>query len=130
MAAYASWRAMQLLLFLMGLAAFLSVVTLLPETIHPGTRGIDILLARELRDGLGAPGTTRRWRFVWLNPFKAIRLLRGPVILFVVSTGALFSLGWTVMLSVLFQSLAAAIALATFFGDCFTTVLVTTNLIQ
>ena len=90
MATYASWRAMQLLLFLMGLAAFLSVVTFLPETIHPGTRGIDVVHAHELRDRSGAPGKTRRWRFVWLNPFKPIHLLRGPVILFVVSAGVFY----------------------------------------
>ncbi|KAF8519865.1 major facilitator superfamily domain-containing protein [Gautieria morchelliformis] len=80
MATYASWRAMQLFIFSMGLTALISVAVFLPETSHPGTRGIDNLI---LQERFGQPLKRPKWRMVWLNPFKPLRILQGPVILFV-----------------------------------------------
>jgi hypothetical protein len=85
MATYASWRVMQLLLFAMGLTTFISVAVFLPETSHPGSRGIDKLLEEEAHVGLDPGAKKRRWRWVWLNPFGALALLRGPNVLLVVS---------------------------------------------
>ena len=94
MATYASWRAMQMFIFSMGLVAFIFVALFLPETSHPGTRGIDLLHAREVSEGLGSsPIKTKRWRMVWINPFKSLVMLRGPVILFVVSTRCVILVG-------------------------------------
>lgn len=94
MATYASWRAMQMFIFSMGLVAFIFVALFLPETSHPGTRGIDLLHAREVSEGLGSsPLKTKRWRMVWINPFKSLVMLRGPVILFVVSIRCVLPVG-------------------------------------
>lgn len=71
---------MQLVLFGIALFSLICVVILLPETMHPGTRGIDKLLIIEEAHGENSP----RWRFVWINPFKSLALLRGPNIFFVV----------------------------------------------
>jgi hypothetical protein len=71
---------MQLLLLVMGFTAFLSVAILLPETSHPGTRGVDVVYANDAFK----PAKERRWRWVWLNPFASVKLLRGPAVFFVV----------------------------------------------
>ncbi|KAF8577030.1 MFS general substrate transporter [Ramaria rubella] len=92
LATYVSWRATQLLLFFLGLVAFSSVALFLPETSHPGSKGLDIF--KELQ-GNKFLSKKRAWHWVWLNPLTALSLLQGPVILFV--------------------SLAAAFALITFY---------------
>ncbi|KAF8577031.1 MFS general substrate transporter [Ramaria rubella] len=92
LATYASWRVMQLLIFSMGLVGFISVATFLPETSHPGCRGIDKYFTPDV---IGVPAKKRAWKWVWLSPFQSLTLLRGPVILLV--------------------SLAAALALITFY---------------
>ena len=78
-ATYASWRVMQLILFGMAAAALLSIALLLPETSHPGTRGIDKALAKE-----EAKGQSRGRHIVLLNPFKSLKLLKSPNVLLVV----------------------------------------------
>ncbi|KAF7321557.1 MFS general substrate transporter [Mycena kentingensis (nom. inval.)] len=87
-ARYASWRHVQLGIFVFGLLVLMGVVTLLPETSHPGSRGIDKLLKAEedseddrVRNEISAPQS--KWRWVWLNPFSCIYLCRAPNILFV-----------------------------------------------
>jgi MFS family permease len=64
----------------------------LPETAHPGSRGVDRMLDAE-RAKLGtSDGATDqvRWRWVWLNPFASLALLRAPNLLAVV--GSLLSI--------------------------------------
>ncbi|OCH87265.1 MFS general substrate transporter [Obba rivulosa] len=63
---YASWRTMQYVLFANGLAALVAVALFLPETSHPGTRGVDKV------------AETGRRTWVWLNPFRCLALLRAP----------------------------------------------------
>ncbi|KAI0628835.1 MFS general substrate transporter [Trametes polyzona] len=76
---YASWRIVQWALFAMGLAAYILIILWLPETLHPE-------VAREkLR---AAAGGVEEQKFVWLNPFKSLALLRSPNILLITITGS------------------------------------------
>ncbi|KAG2021362.1 multidrug transporter, variant 3 [Coprinopsis cinerea AmutBmut pab1-1] len=68
---YASWRLMQLGLGCIGFALWFAVLLWLPETSHPGTRGIEKIDAQSLP----------RWRPVILNPLRPLALLRSPVML-------------------------------------------------
>lgn len=63
---YSSWRVMQYILAVCSLFAFTLLYFLLPETSHPGARGMDKL-----------PPNKRR-NFVLLNPLKSMTLLRSP----------------------------------------------------
>jgi len=74
---YASWRLVQFALFCSGLIAWILVALFLPETSHPGERGIDKAMA------LGSSRNAGKG-FVWLNPFKPLLLLKSPNVLFVV----------------------------------------------
>lgn len=83
---YSSWRMMQWILFGMAMLALILVNLILPETAHPGSRGMDNLFReQEYRSG------RHRWKWVWLNPFRSLSLLRGPNVFLVVRTLA-FSL--------------------------------------
>jgi len=73
---YFTWRHMQYALFLSGILALALVFLLLPETSHPGTRGID----KE-----HASGRYPRW--VWLNPLSGLALLRSPNLMVVTLIG-------------------------------------------
>ncbi|KAJ7039126.1 MFS general substrate transporter [Mycena alexandri] len=82
-AKYSSWRNVQLGVFFVGLAVFLGMLTLLPETSHPGTLG------REKNEAADSENQSRRkFKWVWLNPFACLWLLRSPNLLFVTITGA------------------------------------------
>lgn len=78
-AKYSSWRDVQLGLFFVGLIVFMGMLLLLPETSHPGTLGMD-----ESEDSESTAVGERRYKWVWLNPFSCIWLLRSPNLLFVV----------------------------------------------
>jgi len=43
------------------------------------------VLAQEGNTMHGLGVDTKRWKWVWLSPFKALAILRGPNILFIVS---------------------------------------------
>ncbi|KAF8576298.1 MFS general substrate transporter [Ramaria rubella] len=88
-ATYASWRIMQLIIFSMGLAALVFVAAFLPETSHPGSRGIDKLRAGETDTASASSGKKQTWVWVWLNPFNPLGLLRGPNISLVVIASAM-----------------------------------------
>jgi len=85
-AEYFSWRIMQLGLGFSGLFILLLVAIFLPETSIPGTRGID-KRRQELRAlGKSADEVDHELGgFVWMNPFKALLLLKSPTLLAVVS---------------------------------------------
>ena len=71
---------MQVALGLVGVAIFLAILLFLPETSHPGTRGID-KLATELME----PGVSSSRMFVFVNPFRPLTLMKSPNLMVVVS---------------------------------------------
>lgn len=73
---YASWRAMHVILFLMSSLSFIFSIAL-PETSHPGSRGID----KSFSDASSNHHGIKFSQFVRLNPFKSLALLRIPSIL-------------------------------------------------
>ncbi|EPQ50676.1 MFS general substrate transporter [Gloeophyllum trabeum ATCC 11539] len=77
---YASWRVMQLALFLAGLSAWISVLLLLPETVQPDSQGLPRYLREKGKE-------VNSWVWVWLNPFKSLWLLRSPNVLAVTLAG-------------------------------------------
>jgi hypothetical protein len=79
-AAYASWRLMQLALGLMGVAIFVAILLFLPETSHPGTRGIDKLAVKMVESGASSSRM-----LVFVNPFRPLTLMRSPNLMVVVS---------------------------------------------
>ncbi|CAL1703109.1 unnamed protein product [Somion occarium] len=74
---YYSWHLMQAILFAFGFVMLLVTLFFLPETSHPGARGIDKLI-----EAGGKP------RWVWLNPLECLALLRSPNIVLLASAGA------------------------------------------
>ena len=66
---------MQLSLGIVGLIVFFLMIFSLPETYHPGERGVDKL----------DPNLLPKWRPVILNPLRLFWLLRSPDLFAVVS---------------------------------------------
>ncbi|KAF8590682.1 MFS general substrate transporter [Ramaria rubella] len=62
---FSHWRAFQYLLAAMGVACFLLIFFVLPETSHH--RGVDRLQQDKPH---------KRWLWVWLNPLRPLKLLR------------------------------------------------------
>ncbi|KAJ7647598.1 MFS general substrate transporter [Roridomyces roridus] len=83
-ARYSSWRNVQLGLFAAACFVFLGMLFGLPETSHPGTMGKD-KIDSELSEGSERPAPKFKW--VWLNPFSCLWLLRSPNLLLVTITG-------------------------------------------
>ncbi|KAJ7209671.1 MFS general substrate transporter [Mycena pura] len=81
-AKYSSWRNVQHGIFFVGIAMYLGMLTLLPETSQPGTLGMD----KQATDSEIHP--RRKFRWVWLNPFSCLYLLRSPNLLCVTIVGA------------------------------------------
>ncbi|OSD05260.1 MFS general substrate transporter [Trametes coccinea BRFM310] len=75
---YATWRAAQWAIFMMGLIPYIPIVFWLPETLDPE-------VARQ--KFLEASGGKEGRRFVWLNPFRSLALLRSPNILITTIAG-------------------------------------------
>ncbi|KAF5317672.1 hypothetical protein D9619_012519 [Psilocybe cf. subviscida] len=65
---YSSWRIMQAALGGIGCLVWLLTLFILPETYHPGERGVD----------KADPTTLSKWRPVVLNPFDVLWILRSP----------------------------------------------------
>lgn len=80
---YTSWRTLQLLLGVMGCVLFVVLYKFLPETSHPGERGIDKLKAKE-DSGPGSASSFRQYLPVFLNPLAPLGLMRYPNLLLVV----------------------------------------------
>lgn len=87
---YTSWRTLQLLLGVMGCVLFVVLYKFLPETSHPGERGIDKLKAKE-DSGPGSASSFRQYLPVFLNPLAPLGLMRYPNLL-LVSLACLFIL--------------------------------------
>ncbi|KIJ29148.1 hypothetical protein M422DRAFT_784388 [Sphaerobolus stellatus SS14] len=113
-ATYASWRVMQLLLAILALIAYILVATLLHETSHPGTRGVDKALAKEGR-------MKRRYRLKLLNPLGPLDLLRGPPIASVSLTGSLAYFNYLLLMVPMSYTLGPAYNMDTpaLIGACF-----------
>lgn len=102
---YSSWRWTQYTLAIAGAASFLLTLLVLPETSQPGARGVDKLIQKEGKS-----------RWVWLNPFRSIGLLRSPNVSLIVSTEDVFT---TLQLSdPSLQSLAQGLVVITDYGMC------------
>lgn len=69
---YASWRLMQVGVGFAALLTYLLMYFGMPETSHPGTRGVDKMF-----------GGKSKW--VWLNPFKCLWFMRSPNLFALVS---------------------------------------------
>ncbi|KAF9443138.1 MFS general substrate transporter [Macrolepiota fuliginosa MF-IS2] len=70
---YWSWRALHYFLAIFAFGALLCILLFFPETIHPGTKGLD----GYERSGKVHP----KWRPVILNPLSQLWYLRSPNIL-------------------------------------------------
>jgi MFS family permease len=94
---YASWRVMHLAIAAAAVLVFVLMLTSLPETVHPGTRGVDRdreaarkIITRDGEVALEADGpenATDRgngWGIKLLNPLGGLWLMRSPNLLFVV----------------------------------------------
>ncbi|KAG6829529.1 hypothetical protein H0H92_004266 [Tricholoma furcatifolium] len=77
---YSTWRVMQLVLGAFGCSILLAISIFLPDTSHPGSRGVD-----KVPEGQS--------KLVFVNPLKPLALLRSPN-LFLVSLSGFFVL-WT-----------------------------------
>jgi MFS family permease len=73
---YTSWRFMQITLAGTGLLGFILISLFYPETMHPGSRGIE-----KWRQKNGHADD--KLAFVWLNPLKVVSLLKNPNLLLV-----------------------------------------------
>lgn len=71
-----SWRTTQYQIAEAAVLAFLLIAFFQPETVHPGTRGVDKQIESEGRS-----------RWVWLNPLGSLSLVKSPNVLLVVSGG-------------------------------------------
>jgi len=71
---------MQVALGVLGVAIFVAILLFLPETSHPGTRGIDKLVTELVESGASSSRM-----IVFVNPFKALTLMRSPNLMVVVS---------------------------------------------
>ncbi|KAJ7127020.1 major facilitator superfamily domain-containing protein [Mycena epipterygia] len=87
-AKYSSWRNVQLGLFFAGLFVYLGMLALLPETSHPGTMGMDKVEPDRELAGSHEHQPRRKFKWVWLNPFSCLWLLRSPNLLLVTIAGA------------------------------------------
>ena len=70
---------MQAFLSCFGFVLLLTTYFTLPETSHPGARGVDKLIEAEGRS-----------KWVWLNPFKSLKLLKSPNITLLVCREAIY----------------------------------------
>jgi len=74
-AEYGSWRLMQAGVGCAALLTHLVVYICMPETSHPGTRGVDKEFGGE-------------FKWVWLNPFNCLWYMRSPNLLALTFVGA------------------------------------------
>ncbi|KAJ6559885.1 major facilitator superfamily domain-containing protein [Mycena capillaripes] len=85
---YASWRFLHLGLFVFGGVLWSAMLLYLPETSHPGATGLEKLANAENNVDATNERGKPRFRWVWLNPFASLSVLRSPNISLVVFSGA------------------------------------------
>jgi hypothetical protein len=74
----------------MALLASLLMYIVLPETAHPGSRGFDKMIkAERAAQGIRDDDSVAKFRWVWLNPFNTLKLLRAPNLLLPILAGSL-----------------------------------------
>ncbi|KAG9226942.1 hypothetical protein CCMSSC00406_0003385 [Pleurotus cornucopiae] len=83
---YSSWRMLQWGFLIYGITLLISMALWLPETSQPGTLGAEKLSLQHLQNQ-NHPQRRRKWRWVWLNPFSCLGLLRSPNLLLVMLAG-------------------------------------------
>ncbi|KAF8499338.1 MFS general substrate transporter [Hysterangium stoloniferum] len=89
LATYSSWRVVPLGTAIIALINFVIVVLFLPETSHPGMRGIEkIRMAENLRQDPSVQGDRTGWRFILLNPLRIFLLLKNYILVTVVNMSA------------------------------------------
>ncbi|OBZ75053.1 MFS antiporter QDR3 [Grifola frondosa] len=74
---YATWRHAQWALFIAGLCAFVPIYLFLPETLDP-----ERMITNQSSEG----ESKRKW--VWLNPFAGLAMLRSPNLMAMTLTSA------------------------------------------
>jgi len=93
---YYSWRVMQAIIGIGAGVMLLLVLAILPETSDPGSRGVDKMIENGGKSG-----------WVWLNPLRAIALLRSPNVFLVALAGGLVLLTDYVLLVPIAYTLGA-----------------------
>ncbi|KZV62756.1 MFS general substrate transporter [Peniophora sp. CONT] len=111
---YASWRIMQLSLGIASLIALILFAIFFPETSQPHSRGIDKLRAeghdaseRSPLLGERVENGEEKFKWVWLNPFGFLNLLRSPNVLAVVFTSTFVLMAEHTLLNPLAYTLGA-----------------------
>lgn len=119
LATYASWRIMQLLLGLFGLLLLALVFCFLPETIHPGTKGMGSGSVGKSHSVTVTPDSD--WKWVWLNSFTPFSLAKGRVVLLVAISSSLLLGSFYLLMIPVAYTLAPAYGLTTpaQIGACF-----------
>ncbi|KAF8499336.1 MFS general substrate transporter [Hysterangium stoloniferum] len=96
LATYSSWRVVPLGTAIIALINFVIVVLLLPETSHPGMRGIEkIRMAENLRQDPSVQSDRTGWRFILLNPLRILLLLKNYILVIVVDMWVMTPLSYT-----------------------------------
>ncbi|KAF9009713.1 major facilitator superfamily domain-containing protein [Cyathus striatus] len=110
---YASWRILQFSLGVFGLISFIFTLFFLPETSHPGSRGIE----KQAASGKPLP----QWRPVILNPLSPLWMLRSPNLFFVSLSGYLVLLTNYVLLIPIAYTIGVRYGIANeaIIGACF-----------
>ena len=85
---YFTWRHMQFILSAAALIQFFLVYFFLPETMHPGERGVEKDTAMQNDN---CHERTRKKGIVLLNPLGCLYLLRSPMLLSIVSSPSLYA---------------------------------------
>ncbi|KAF8499334.1 major facilitator superfamily domain-containing protein [Hysterangium stoloniferum] len=81
LATYSSWRVVPLGTATIALIDFVIVVLFLPETSHPGMRGVEkIRMAENLRQDPSVQSDRTGWRFILLNPLRILLLLKNSIL--------------------------------------------------
>ncbi|KAF8499333.1 MFS general substrate transporter, partial [Hysterangium stoloniferum] len=83
LATYVSWRVVQLGVVIMALIGFITFALCLPETSHPGTKGIEKLRMVDNRESPFVQSNGTGWRFISLNPLRILLLLKNPIVVLV-----------------------------------------------
>ncbi|VDC03564.1 unnamed protein product [Peniophora sp. CBMAI 1063] len=129
---YASWRIMQLSIGAASLIALILFAIFFPETSQPHSRGIDKLRAEGHGSSERSPllgdctededgQEKEKFKWVWLNPFGFLGLLRGPNVMAVVICATVILMAEHLLLNPLAYTLGARYGISNegLIGLCF-----------